>query len=112
MNNKTVRFALFSLLISLFGTASADVLWQTEIKRVYAQSRDGSTAHMIQVDQTLEDCYLDRLYIRFEDKEVFSSALANKIAGNKVDIIYTTTAEPIFAEGHIANFTCKVISLF
>jgi hypothetical protein len=79
---------------------------------VYAQSRLDSEANLIQVSQTLTGCNMNRLYIDFDDKELFSSALANYLAGKNVDIIFVTNGTPKTAAGHIAGLTCRVISIF
>jgi hypothetical protein len=103
----------FLVLLSGAEPSLADVLTGAQIVKIYAQSHLGSDAHMIQVDQTLSSvCNANRLYIDFDDKELFSSALANYLAGKPVDIIFTTTGAPRTASGHLAGITCRVISIF
>ena len=105
-------FAFF--VFGLAGEPSfADILSGVQIIKVYAQSRLDSDAHLIQVDQTLiSTCNANRLYIDINDKELFSSALANYIAGKPVDIIFFTNGAPKTAAGHIGGITCRVVSIF
>lgn len=93
--------------------AHADVIYGVQITKIYAQSRLDSSAHLIQVGQTLNSaCHWNRLYIEINDKELFSSALANYIAGKTVDIFFETNGAPKTAAGHLTGLTCRVVSIF
>jgi hypothetical protein len=93
--------------------ASADVLYGAQVVKVYAQSRAESDAHLIMINQTLSSvCNSNRLYIEINDKELFATALASYMSGRTVDLIFTTTADPKSAAGHLAGIRCKVLSIF
>jgi hypothetical protein len=97
------------------GPAFGDVVYVygAQITKVYTQSRLDSTAHLIQVDHTLNGgCSSNRLYIDLDDKELLSSALANYIAGRQVDLMYFTNGAPKSISGHIAGITCRLVSIF
>ena len=102
------------ILAGLFAAPSwADVLYDVQITKVYAQSRQESDAHLMQINQTLSSaCHLNRLYIDFADKELFATALAKHLAGKNVDIIFVTNAAPKNVGGHTAGIKCKLISIF
>lgn len=105
-----LAFLVFTLAIE---PAFADVLYGVQITKVYAQSRFDSDAHLIQVNQTLSSaCSVNRLYIDMNDKELFSSALANYIAGKPVDIVFAMNGTPKTAAGHTSGITCRVVSIF
>jgi hypothetical protein len=96
-----------------YGSANADVLYNVTIDAVYAQSRSGSDANLIRVSAALPtQCNTNRLYVLFDDKELFASALANYIAGKPVHIIFVTNAAPVVAVGHLGGLTCQLISIF
>lgn len=103
--------AAIAFFVCAQGTV-ADVLYEVQITKVYAQSRLDSDANLIQVSQTLSGCSANRLYIDFDDKELFSSALANYVAGKNVDIIFVTNGAPKVASGHVAGLTCRLVSIF
>lgn len=52
------------------------------------------------------------LCIAIGDKELFGAALSLYLAGRTVDIIYTASAAPKTAAGHVAGLQCKVMSIF
>ncbi|GAB2504014.1 hypothetical protein GCM10008940_02190 [Microbulbifer agarilyticus] len=105
---------MYSAIFLIFSHKGlGDVLYDAKIIKVYSQSRERSSAHLIKLDKSLpEVCSLNRLYINLEDTELFSSALARYLADKSVDIIYQIDADPRSAEGHTANLTCKVNSIF
>lgn len=109
-----MKKAALLLLTGLCGAPSwADVLYDVQITKVYAQSRQESDAHLVQINQALSSaCSLNRLYIDFADKELFATALAKHLAGKSVDIIFVTNAAPKNVGGHTAGIQCKLTSIF
>ena len=94
-------------------SADADVLSGVAFSRVYSQSRADSTAHLVQINQTLPtQCNLNRLYIDINDKELLASALMHYSMGKSVDIVYQTDAAARNAAGHISGLTCRLVSIF
>ncbi len=107
------RLVLCIISILVPSLSQAEVLYGVTITKVYAQSRLDSDAYLVQINQTLPAvCNSNRLYINMDDKELFSSALANYIAGKNVDIIYNTTSSPKNVAGHLSGLTCRLISIF
>lgn len=106
------RYVAAAALLVCSQATMADVLYGVQITKVYAQSRLDSDANLIQVNQAISGCYGNRLYIDFDDKELFSSALANYVAGKNVDIIFVTNGEPKNAYGHLSGLTCRLVSIF
>lgn len=112
---KKIRNAL--IFLSIFGMApcvhAEGVLYSVSLLKVYTQSKLDSTAHLIQIDKSINSiCSNNRLYIDINDKELFASALSNYLAGRRVDIIYQIDAPPKSIAGHIAGFTCRLVSIF
>ncbi len=104
--------ALASCIISPTVAAADIVLYDVAIAQLYTQSRDGSTAHLIRIDKDIESqCHADRIYIDFEDKELYSAALAFKVSGQRFNIVYTIDSENRLARRHI-SIPCKLISMF
>lgn len=102
-----------TLLLSAVG-AHADVVYDTVILKVYTQSRlaGESDAHLIQVDKAISSvCSSNRIYIAFEDKELYSAALASYVAGAPVSVTFTTSGPQKTAYTHVST-TCRVISIF
>jgi hypothetical protein len=107
------------LLLALFTStecfSSEYVVWGTTIA-IYAQSREGSTANMIQSTKGIYNggdhpwCG-KRAYIDFDDKEIFSAALAASMSQKPVNFIYEDAATLQLIAGHEKN-RCKVISIF
>jgi len=107
------------VLAALFASnncfASAYVVSGTNIF-IYAQSRAESTAHMIQSENGIYNngdhpwCG-KRAYIEFDDKELFSTALAASMSKQKINFIYEDAAPNKIMAGHTEN-RCKVISIF
>lgn len=109
----TNRWIVLPLLFTTFA-ARADVVYDATILRVFTQSRlpGESQAHLIQLDKTISSvCSWNRIYIAFEDKELYSAALANYIAGKPVSVTFQTDAEGKTAYTHVST-TCRVISIF
>lgn len=105
------RFILVALCMFAL-PASAETLYGVQLLKVYAQGHTESTAHFIQVNQTLPAaCHMNRLYIDLADKELFAAALASFHAGKTVDIIWVPNAPVKAAAGHAAT-PCKVLSIF
>lgn len=105
------RWIALPLLFAAFSTR-ADVVYDATILKVYTQSRAESDAHLIQLDQTISSvCSWNRIYISFEDKELYSAALASYMAGKPVSVTYQTDAPEKTAYSHVTT-TCRVISIF
>lgn len=86
----TKRWIVLPLLI-LMSTARAEVVYDAMIIKVFTQSRlpGESDAHLIQLDQTISSvCSANRVYIAFEDKELYAAALAYYMAGKPVSLTY------------------------
>ena len=105
------------VLLALSATASglrAEVIFGAHITKLYAQSRVESTAHLIQVNQTISNsaCDANRLYIDLNDKELFATALANYLQGRAMDIVYNTNSPSKYAAGHVNSIPCRIMSIF
>lgn len=106
------KFVAAVVLSAYTQGAVADVLYGVQISKVYSQSRLDSDAHLVQVSQAISGCSGNRLYIDINDKELFSSALANYVAGKNVDMVFFTNGAPKTALGHVAGITCRLVSIF
>lgn len=83
---------------------------------IYVQSRQGSTANMIEVRSPLlqgaEHPWCGRrLYIDFSDKELFEAAFAYSQGPRKVNIIFEDFAPSQVIAGHTITM-CKLMSIF
>jgi hypothetical protein len=101
-------------LLMLMSTARAEVVYDAMIIKVFTQSRlpGESNAHLIQLDQTISSvCSANRIYIAFEDKELYAAALAYYMAGKPVSVTYQTDGAGKTAYTHVST-TCRLISIF
>ena len=103
------------MLFTSAGYASRYIVFDTTI-HIYASDREYSTAHIIVADKPLYDggnhpwCG-DSAYIRFEDKELFATALAASMSGKKVSFQYEDAAPTMNIAGHKTS-KCKVFSIW
>ena len=108
------RAVALAAIVSLSFPCSsfADVVYGAKILKVYTQSYEGSTAHLVKVDKTLPTaCSSNRVYIDFADKDLFATALASKLADSTIDLIFDANAVPKSAYAH-ATIPCRLLSIF
>lgn len=111
MTRRLIGIAVFALA-SFFAVEKAyagEYAVSTTI-HIYGQAEDVSTAHAITTTTTLSTCALNALYIRFEDKALFATALTAAANGTTVTVRYDDNAATKYSAG-ILNGTCKVISI-
>lgn len=109
----SARAILISMTMLFAFSVNADtVMYGVNIQKVYAQSKAGSTAHLIKIDKELpETCNANRLYIDFEDTDLFATVLALYMAEKQFDIVYNVASPSRKARRH-ATTTCKLIGTF
>lgn len=106
--------AILGVFITIFAVSviADDVLYGVNIQQVYAQSKAGSTAHLIKIDKALpEVCSANRLYIDFEDTDLFATVLALFMAEKQLDIVYNVESPSRKVRRHTTT-TCKLIGTF
>ena len=111
--------AAMALVVGLAGPAYATDVYLTgvTITRVYVQSQDGSTAHLVQINKDIvvdgrQPCYANRVHVDLEDRALLAAAIDRQQTRHLVDMFVTVDAPPKAAAGHDLMNTCKLKSLY
>ncbi len=107
MKNKIIC----TLLFVLSSTSHALNVENTKVTRLFIQSQSDSNAHAVKVDKAIDPVCESRLYIEFEDKALFSSLLAYKLADKEFNLMYEVLSSGKIVKGHLAA-KCHLFSIY
>jgi hypothetical protein len=105
---KTLVF--ISLLVTSL-SANAIIVENVKINMLYVQSPQNSGAHAVSINKSIDPLCAGRMYVNFEDRELFSTLLAYKLSEKEFNLMYEIgTSEKVVA-GHLFA-KCHLFSIY
>lgn len=106
-----MKIALFIALASASFSAGAVIVENVKVAKLYVQSQQNSGANAVKIDKDIDPVCQNRMYINFEDKELFSVLLAYKLAEKEFHLMYEVGTSEKLVKGHLGA-KCRLFSIY
>lgn len=102
---------LFIFLLAICSSSNAIIVENVKINRLYIQSPQDSSAHAVSINKPIDPMCQNRMYVSFEDKELFSTLLAYKLSEKELHLMYEIGTSEKLVKGHLVA-KCRLFSIY